>query len=417
MKLSESVVEAFGESDKVEDLSNELAKKIKIISELKDSSINANNRSITENVDKSIEETFRDKSIAKSFGEVTKEEDFNDTDPETPHKRKALRADSSLSSDMMTEDTMTLSSSSITEMPAKRQRTENPDLPSTCQVLLSATTGAKVYLVGTAHFSKESCEDVRSVIQAVQPDIVVIELCKARTNLLQLDEETILEEAQNLNLDKSLEIIRSQGTVQGVMYLLLLSMSAHLTKELGMAPGGEFRTAYQEANKVAGCILQLGDRPINITLKRAIASLSWWQKLRLAFNILTNKDPITKEDVEQCKNKDLLQNMLAEMAGEFPALSSVFVDERDIFLTHSLQMAADAIPTHRPETYSPPTVVGVVGIGHMPGIVAKWGTVTPDQVREVVVVQPPSLLGKVVVFTAKTLFWGGCLYGAYKVCR
>ena len=25
------------------------------------------------------------------------------------------------------------------------------------------------------------------------------------------------------------------------MYLLLLSMSAHLTKELGMAPGGEFR--------------------------------------------------------------------------------------------------------------------------------------------------------------------------------
>ena len=49
--------------------------------------------------------------------------------------------------------------------------------------------------MGTAHFSKESCEDVRSVIQAVQPDIVVIELCKARTNLLQLDEETILEEA------------------------------------------------------------------------------------------------------------------------------------------------------------------------------------------------------------------------------
>ena len=36
------------------------------------------------------------------------------------------------------------------------------------KVLLSANTGAKVYLVGTAHFSKESCEDVRSVIQAVQ---------------------------------------------------------------------------------------------------------------------------------------------------------------------------------------------------------------------------------------------------------
>ena len=109
--------------------------------------------------------------------------------------------------------------------------------------------------MGTAQFSKESCEDVRSVIQAVQPDIVVIELCKARTNLLQLDEETILEEAQSLNLDKSQEIIRSQVMVQGVMYLLLLSMSAHLTKELGMAPGGEFRTAYQEAQKLSGFIV------------------------------------------------------------------------------------------------------------------------------------------------------------------
>ena len=50
-----------------------------------------------------------------------------------------------------------------------------------------------------------------------------------------------MEEAQNLSLERSLEIIKQQGTIQGVMYLLLLSMSAHITKELGMAPGGEFR--------------------------------------------------------------------------------------------------------------------------------------------------------------------------------
>ena len=30
------------------------------------------------------------------------------------------------------------------------------------------------------------------------------------------------------------------------MQLLLLSMSAHMTKELGMAPGGEFRQAVKE---------------------------------------------------------------------------------------------------------------------------------------------------------------------------
>ena len=105
--------------------------------------------------------------------------------------------------------------------------------------------------------------------------------------------------------------------LQGVMYLLLLSMSAHLTKELGMAPGGEFRRAFREAHSVPGCLVHLGDRPINITLKRALGSLSIWQKLKLGFNILTSKDSITKEDVEKCKQKDLLESMLEEMAGRF----------------------------------------------------------------------------------------------------
>jgi len=201
-------------------------------------------------------------------------------------------------------------------------------------------------------------------------------------------------------------------------------MSAHLTKELGMAPGGEFRRAFTEAKKVPGCMVHLGDRPINITLKRALAALSPWQKVKLGWNILTSRDPITKEEVEKCKDRDLLENMLAEMAGEFPALSQVFVAERDLFLAHSLQMAADAIPVHalgpdgeKLEGFTPPTVVGVVGIGHMPGIIEHWGKVTREQVKEVVRVDPPSTLGRVIRFTVKTAFWGGCLYGVYRVCK
>ena len=38
------------------------------------------------------------------------------------------------------------------------------------------------------------------------------------------------------------------------MHLLFLSMSAHLTKELGMAPGGEFRTAFREVGLKMYCI-------------------------------------------------------------------------------------------------------------------------------------------------------------------
>lgn len=40
------------------------------------------------------------------------------------------------------------------------------------------------------------------------------------------------------------------GPLHGVMYTLLISMSAHVTRQLGMAPGGEFRMAYKAANQV-----------------------------------------------------------------------------------------------------------------------------------------------------------------------
>jgi len=340
-----------------------------------------------ENVGEIIEKTFRDKTLATSFGDFDDENNDDEVEDEdiSPHKRK------------VDEDKA--------GVPAKRQKPVS--LPDTVQVLVCGSTGTKVYLVGTAHFSKESCEDVAMVIQATQPDIVMVELCKARTNILHLDEQTILEEAQNLNMEKSLEIIRSQGTVQGVMYLLLLSMSAHLTKELGMAPGGEFRRAFQEANSVPGCMVHLGDRPINLTLKRALAALSLWQRLRLTWNILTSKETITKEEVEKCKNRDLLENMLLEMAGEFPALSRVFVEERDLYLAHSLQTAAQIDNTQ--------TVVGVVGIGHVPGIINNWGKVTREQVEQVVRIEPPSVVSRVLTFSVKTAFWGGCLYGAFRL--
>jgi len=51
----------------------------------------------------------------------------------------------------------------------------------------------------------------------------------------------------------------------------------------------------------------------------------------------------SKEEVERCKQKDLLEEMLHEMTGEFPALSRVFVAERDIFLANSLRLAASPV--------------------------------------------------------------------------
>lgn len=50
--------------------------------------------------------------------------------------------------------------------------------------------------------------------------------------------------------EKMLHAIREHGVLRGIMYILLLSTSSQLTKDFGMAPGGEFRRAFQEVNRV-----------------------------------------------------------------------------------------------------------------------------------------------------------------------
>nr|CAG4638636.1 EOG090X0AQH [Cyclestheria hislopi] len=250
-------------------------------------------------------------------------------------------------------------------------------LPSTVTELTSKE-GVRIYIVGTAHFSLESQEDVAKTILMTRPRVVMVELCFGRRNILHLDEQTILEEAQNLSLAKVQSTLKQYGTVQGALYLLFLSTSAHLTRQLGMAPGGEFRRAFNEARNVPGCRVHLGDRPIH---------------------------------------KDLLEEMLEEMTGEFPALSQVFVQERDLCLAHSLQLAAaDAAKEAQDNKFTEaPAVVGVVGIGHVAGIVDYFGKVTELDVRNVMRVPPPSRTGYIILTSARLSIIGLVAYGCYKL--
>ena len=107
------------------------------------------------------------------------------------------------------------------------------------------------------------------------------------------------------------------------MTCVMLSMTARLTQELGMAPGGEFRRAYREAKTVPGCLVHLGDRPIQVTLNRAFRSLSLWQMVKLALTMMTSNVAVTAEDVEKYKQKDILEAMMEEMAGEYPQFTQV----------------------------------------------------------------------------------------------
>ncbi|KAF6209830.1 hypothetical protein GE061_015581 [Apolygus lucorum] len=288
-------------------------------------------------------------------------------------------------------------------------------LPETV-TLLRGANGSKLYLIGTAHFSRESQDDVSKVIQTVNPHIVVVELCQSRANILKMDEKTIEEEAKNLSFEKMMNIIKEEGTLQGLMSIILLNVSAQLTKDLGMAPGGEFRRAFIECQKMKtrNPLFHFGDRPIQVTLRRALDVLSWWQRIRLSFSLVFQKPKISREDVEKCKQGDLLESLLKDMGNEFPELGKVFIEERDTYLTYSLQMASNFMFQGPQNEIEPTVAVGIVGIGHMPGIKALWGKVEEHQIPPIMALRDKSksrgIVRKVIIGSILT-------YVAIKIVR
>jgi pheromone shutdown protein TraB len=80
--------------------------------------------------------------------------------------------------------------------------------------------------------------------------------------------------------------------------------------------------------------------------------------------------------------QDMLEKLLLEMSDQYPELSRVFVNERDQFLSYSLRKCAQQIPIETNETgFVPATVVGVVGIGHVQGIIKQWNQPTINDIQ------------------------------------
>ncbi|XP_017794035.1 PREDICTED: traB domain-containing protein isoform X1 [Habropoda laboriosa] len=285
-------------------------------------------------------------------------------------------------------------------------------LPETV-TLLTTPEGGKLYLVGTAHFSVESQNDVAMVIQAVQPDTVVVELCISRIAVMNISEEVLYRNATDLSLQNLKEILTKYGVHSGLLHILLYRMVAHVVKELGMAPGGEFRTAFEEAKKVPNCIIQLADRSINITLQRTLRVLSWWEIIKLMWIVARLNGSISKQDVEKCKRKRVIEEMINFLKEKYPAIERTFVAERDLFLTYHLQKAACVQRTA--EGSKPPRVVGVVGMGHINGIVANWGKVKASDIHAIMCVPPKPLSSKILIFMFKASLFGAAIYVGYKV--
>ncbi|XP_024527844.1 traB domain-containing protein isoform X1 [Selaginella moellendorffii] len=227
-----------------------------------------------------------------------------------------------------------------------------------------------VILVGTAHVSQVSAQQVERAIKTIRPDNVVVELCKSRIGIMYLDPSMANSTANFLSLtgtDRNAALARSfnlGGRSAFFLRLLLASVSEKISKSAAVPVGEEFRAARRAAKEVEAQLV-LGDRPIEITLNRAWRALTWKERLRLANTFLqtflfANVDA-SEAALKSMKSDDVISSMYSFMSSQFPSLLRHLVWERDLYMAWSLKRSKAVTGCK--------TVVGVIGRGHLSGVV------------------------------------------------
>jgi pheromone shutdown-related protein TraB len=209
----------------------------------------------------------------------------------------------------------------------------------------------EIIIIGTAHISEESVEEVKKIIKDEKPDRVCVEIDETRYKTM-----TQKSSWKNMNITK---ILKQRRGFLLLSNLILASFQRRLGKELGIRPGEDMMAAIFAA-KENNIPFSFCDREIQVTMRRAWAKSGFWGKNKMLAAMLGSifsNEKLSKEELEELKKKSALHGMLEELAGFLPSVKEVLIDERDIFLGTKIFEAEGN------------RIVAVVGAGHVPGMV------------------------------------------------
>lgn len=210
--------------------------------------------------------------------------------------------------------------------------------------------GKEFILIGTAHVSKHSAEQVKEVIALERPDSVCIELDEQRY-------QTITEGSKWQDTD-IFKIIKEKKATLLLVNLVLSSFQRRIAKQFGINAGQEMLQGIESAKELDAKLV-LADRDIQITFSRIWHSIGFWGKIKLMMELILSifaDESITEEELEALKSQDMLNSVLNELTKSFPKLKIPLVDERDQYLAQKIKEA----PGQK--------VVAILGAAHIPGI-------------------------------------------------
>ncbi|ANU18679.1 conjugal transfer protein TraB [Planococcus maritimus] len=210
--------------------------------------------------------------------------------------------------------------------------------------------GKQVILIGTAHVSKRSAEQVKEVVERERPDSVCIELDAQRYESVTQDKKWKETDIFKIIKDKKASLL--------LMNLAISSFQNRLADQFGIKPGSEMIQGIRSAEET-GAELVLADRNIQVTFSRIWGGIGLMGKVQLISSVffsIFSKESISEEELEKMKQQDTLNAVMDDFTKAFPRIKKPLIDERDQYLAQKIKEA----PGQK--------IVAVLGAAHIPGI-------------------------------------------------
>ena len=211
---------------------------------------------------------------------------------------------------------------------------------------------AEIRIVGTAHVSQQSVDEVRGAIDEYKPDIVAIELDPSRYAALK-------KQGRDPSVNDVLEV-KNFNTL--LVQWLMAYLQRKIGFDVGVEPGAEMKAAIEEAEK-RGIPISLVDRDIRLTLLRFWNAMGFLEKLKMIWALvisIAEVDNGQEIDIESLKQQDIIDMVMVEFRKFSPNGARALIDERDAYIAHQLVL----LKVQRPEG----RILAIVGAGHRQGI-------------------------------------------------
>ena len=248
---------------------------------------------------------------------------------------------------------------------------------------------AEIRIIGTAHVSQQSVDEVRTAIEEFKPEVVAIELDTARY-------PAVKKQARDPSVDDVLEVKNFNSLL---VQWLLAYLQRKIGIDVGVEPGAEMKIAIQEAEQ-RGIPLALVDRDIRLTLLRFWNSMGFFEKIKMFWALIISiaeVDNGQEIDIESLKDQNVIDAVMQEFRKFSPNGARALIDERDAFIAHQLLLLKVQKPEGR--------ILAVVGAGHRQGISAYLDNPTTLPPFEPLTQEPKSFpWGKVFGFGVTAIF-------------